>query len=247
MKGVAILLLLALSAVIAWDKEKDIDIEEIPSSAKVWMSPYHKLVFTLKSLTQRVADLEAKSGQCSQDLEDLKEDMMIHSNEVYSNLTQQISDLDAQMHSADEQLNSDVSCLKNSLSDGTEYTVSSNKMNWTDARSYCQNLGGDLIVNGLQDWDQRIQVLDSLGITESDGKLPGSYWIGLHELSQEGQWEWITTPKHGTDMHWASGEPNNANGGEACAEIRVNHHKMTNDDPCRIEKYAICEHMVNLC
>ena len=42
----------------------------------------------------------------------------------------------------------DLQCLKKQMN--TKYRVSPHPMKWDEGRGYCQSLGGDLIVNGLQ-------------------------------------------------------------------------------------------------
>lgn len=73
---------------------------------------------------------------------------------------------------------------------------------WDEARTYCEEQGGQLAsISSSDEWNQVIQLL------EADGH--SVYWIGA-QRSGSG-WSWVD----GSDFsytHWAAGEPNNEDG-----------------------------------
>jgi len=78
--------------------------------------------------------------------------------------------------------------------------------------------------------------------------VPDSYWIGLNDLSAEGQWQWESGYEcDGGNCDklawWDDGEPNNHGVGEDCASIRlgntVSHH--INDWKCDNGAPFICD------
>lgn len=80
------------------------------------------------------------------------------------------------------------------------YTVSLTAMNWHDANSFAQTMGGHLAsVTDLAETDFVVQFLGRIGVS--------SVWIGLNDLASEGAYVW-TTGEPATFMNWSSGEPN---------------------------------------
>lgn len=194
------------------------------------------------SVAVEISVLTAESRAADTNLQTILETQI---NELNNAVTFDI----AALTSADAALSSDMACIKNSYLndrfpyDGTEYTVSRYTMTWSAARTYCQNQGGDLIVNGLQDWDQRVRILNYLRLSSGS-----DYWIGATDSGHEGNWQWIKTPKQGNNFYWASKQPDNAHGNENCAMMSASKWDWkTNDDNCGDSFFAICEHMVDQC
>jgi uncharacterized protein YfaP (DUF2135 family) len=74
-------------------------------------------------------------------------------------------------------------------------------MSWTQARSYCQGLGGHLVTIGSAEEQAFVETLFT-------AKYP---WIGLY--GSENGWNWVTGET--VDYtHWRSSQPDNANGDE---------------------------------
>uniref|UniRef100_UPI00398F886B hepatic lectin-like n=1 Tax=Pristiophorus japonicus TaxID=55135 RepID=UPI00398F886B len=66
------------------------------------------------------------------------------------------------------------------------------------------------------------------------------HWIGLSDLSVEGQWHWVDgTDNEATGTYWAPGEPNNDYKNEDCA-LTLNNGQW-NDVPCSFTYKWICE------
>ena len=83
---------------------------------------------------------------------------------------------------------------------GHTYLLTDSAMNWSDAESYAQSLGGHLVTindQGEQDW-----VLSTLSPF-------GHLWIGMTDAAEEGTWVW-SSGEAATYTNWSSGEPNNS-------------------------------------
>jgi len=140
-------------------------------------------------------------------------------------------------HFSNNYWNDQFSSLKVYPKPDVTYKTSENRMTFDAARSYCRFMGGDLAVDGLQDWGQRMGIVHDLPYNSA-------YWIGLTDMQIETSWQWIRKPKSGcTNIFWAPGEPNNNSGGveEDCAVIDALKGWKTNDVPCSFINYAICE------
>ncbi|CAK8691375.1 unnamed protein product [Clavelina lepadiformis] len=102
--------------------------------------------------------------------------------------------------------------------------------NWTEARSECQELGGDLATVGARDSTMREIIWLRLG-----KPMP---WIGLHDLEREGEFTWIDGAP-ADNLDWDDGEPNNMEmqtfgsdiiEDEDCGNLSIN--GKLNDDNC---------------
>ncbi|KAL0186631.1 hypothetical protein M9458_018301, partial [Cirrhinus mrigala] len=73
-------------------------------------------------------------------------------------------------------------------------------------------------------------------------KMTDSYWIGLVEKGQEGQWTWVDgTDFNSTEHHWDAGQPDDWNvrvNGEDCGQL---HARLWNDADCTLSYPYICE------
>lgn len=77
---------------------------------------------------------------------------------------------------------------------------------WTASQAAAVTLGGTLVtVNDAaeQDW-----LVSQFGPIDSDNS-PSSFWIGLNDLTVEGQFEWVSGEPV-TYQNWFPGEPNGA-------------------------------------
>lgn len=69
---------------------------------------------------------------------------------------------------------------------GHSYKIFDNSMTWADAKAYCENLGGHLVV--ITDEDEQSFVENLLG-----GGTKNSYWLGGENVG--GNWSWVTGEK----------------------------------------------------
>jgi hypothetical protein len=128
---------------------------------------------------------------------------------------------------------------------GRAYYFCTGARSWADARTRCQlQLLGDLV--HIDDAAEDAFVLSH---------LVASAWIGAQDTT-EGSWRWAndsalfwTGGSAGTASayaHWNSGEPNDFNGAEDCAEIR-HPDGLWNDQACANASDFVCEVQADLC
>ena len=83
---------------------------------------------------------------------------------------------------------------------GHSYQLFSTEMSWVDAKAYCEDLGGHLVTITSQ--------AEQSFIYENFIKKYGSAMIGLSDVANEGDWEWVTGEVFNYS-NWDPGEPNN--------------------------------------
>ncbi|XP_059360595.1 C-type lectin domain family 4 member M-like [Carassius carassius] len=87
------------------------------------------------------------------------------------------------------------------------YFFSSETKNWTDSRRYCTEREADLII--INNREEQDFVKNITGSSDH-------FWIGLTDIEEEDRWKWVDGSTL-TSGSWASGEPNNYQGTEDCA------------------------------
>ncbi|XP_059361635.1 CD209 antigen-like protein C [Carassius carassius] len=111
-----------------------------------------------------------------------------------------------------DQLKSERKDLLKKFADGWKchqsslYFFSSETKNWTDSRRYCTERETDLIIINNREEQDFVK-----NICGSD-----PFWIGLTDIEVEDRWKWVDGSTL-TSEFWASGEPNNYQGNEDCA------------------------------
>ncbi|XP_067232917.1 C-type mannose receptor 2-like [Chanodichthys erythropterus] len=108
------------------------------------------------------------------------------------------------------------------------------KTNWTSARDWCRQQGGDLAV--IDDQNENDFVASYL----KDLVVP--VWIGLSDTLHEGKFAWSDGVSPVLYTNWADKEPNNADGQEHCTSISHNHlvTGLWNDEQCDHERGWVC-------
>jgi hypothetical protein len=99
---------------------------------------------------------------------------------------------------------------------------------WVEARSSCQDWGGDLVEITTPEENELIAA-----------EVGGSVWIGANDRQNEGQMVWGS----GAPVDyatWAPAQPDNFQGAENCVESRAP-DGLWNDAPCGGAKGALCE------
>ena len=106
------------------------------------------------------------------------------------------------------------------------------QLNWFQAEDYCKALGGSLA---------SIQSKDGLNIIATGQFLSiktNGYWIGLNNLDKTKGYQW-TDNSPVTFTNWNTGQPDNFNGFEECAEVRST--QSWNDINCYLNRGWICK------
>lgn len=106
------------------------------------------------------------------------------------------------------------------------------KDSWSKVRSSCLKKEADLAV--ITNEREQIFLKSFSGASSSK-----RYWIGLHDMDDEGTWIWVD----GTRLSyqgWKSGEPNDYEENEDCAHLWT--FGEWNDAPCDDDNaYGICQ------
>ncbi|XP_041097927.1 CD209 antigen-like protein C [Polyodon spathula] len=112
---------------------------------------------------------------------------------------------------------------------GTCYYFSKQTKNWMESRDECEGKASRLIV--IKDQEQLDFVF---------GQMKGNkFWIGLSDKVLEGNWIWVDGSPVTMPL-WSSGEPNDSNQNEDCAEVSSDQAKW-NDISCDQLKHFVCE------
>ncbi|GFO41918.1 macrophage mannose receptor 1 [Plakobranchus ocellatus] len=125
-----------------------------------------------------------------------------------------------------------------SPSSGTCIKFYDNSKTWADARTVCQQDGGDLVTIRDANMNQFVEAQ-----RKSKG---GSYWIGLHDLNKEGDFGWLDETQAATFLKWGPGQPNDMKSGQYtqgqdCVEIGYWDDERWNDKACAETNQFICE------
>nr|CAB3231617.1 C-type lectin domain family 4 member F-like [Phallusia mammillata] len=115
-------------------------------------------------------------------------------------------------------------------------------MTWTESRSYCQSISGDLATWGMRNASTRNWIIENV-------VRPGAYvhyWIGLSDIEQEGIWKYIDgVNATAANTDFADGEPNDSLGDADCARLQRENNYRMDDDNCGQNYRAICERTLN--
>uniref|UniRef100_A0A667YG99 E-selectin n=1 Tax=Myripristis murdjan TaxID=586833 RepID=A0A667YG99_9TELE len=121
---------------------------------------------------------------------------------------------------------------------GWTYHHSNNKMNWSQAREFCQNNYTDMVaIQSQEENDYLVSLLPNRSSSPY-------YWIGITKAHKNDPWTWVGNNSTWIGDHsWAQNEPNNNHSTEFCVEIYVNggaNRGKWNDEKCANLKYPVC-------
>ncbi|XP_077993136.1 lymphocyte antigen 75-like [Glandiceps talaboti] len=104
---------------------------------------------------------------------------------------------------------------------------------WTDSRSYCNSMGGELV--SIHGEEENTWITDRIRKSNTN-----NIYIGLREYGWSGIYEW----SDGTMLqyeNWEVGEPNDFNGEEECVNIYAHSDGTWNDINCGDKLPFICK------
>ena len=103
---------------------------------------------------------------------------------------------------------------------GHSYKAFDESMTWTQAKAYCESLGGHLVTITSQAENDFVASLIAPG-------TKGLYWLGGYEKDRfDGAWTWVTNEPW-SYTNWANGEPNNVEPpGEYFVEVYRTDHDL---------------------
>ena len=118
-----------------------------------------------------------------------------------------------------------------------EYHFGIGKKNHLEAKATCQSIGGKLFEPKSEKVYNEVSTLAKIkGISK--------FWMGIHDISNEGQFTYDSDGKDVVWTNWYSGEPNDFGKGEDCVRSGHGHRgkqKKWNDSPCNDKYSFICE------
>ncbi|KAL9965920.1 hypothetical protein ACROYT_G029787 [Oculina patagonica] len=121
------------------------------------------------------------------------------------------------------------------------YVIDTPTLSWSDARTTCKNLGGDLAIIRSDDENEFINEL----ITKQQTVQNWGAWIGLYRKADT-KFYWIDdTPLDGQYSAWESGEPNRLD--EKCVHARPRKEGKWNDQKCNLLEKDMYKAPVVLC
>lgn len=107
---------------------------------------------------------------------------------------------------------------------GHYYKVFDESKTWTEAKAYCESLGGHLVtVTSEAENDFIYSIIEN--------KTKNLYWLGANDVKKEGVWEWVTG-EIWTYSNWCGGAPDNHGAGEDYLEM----HRTNNENGMTTEK-----------
>ena len=120
--------------------------------------------------------------------------------------------------------------------DADDYHFDIKKKSHSDAKATCQSIGGKLFEPKSEKVYNEVSTLAKI-------KGINKFWMGIHDISNEGQ---FTYDSDGNDVDWTNwhkGEPNDWGKGEDCVRSGHGHGGVNkwNDSPCTDKYSIICE------
>ena len=124
---------------------------------------------------------------------------------------------------------------------GHRYHIFAISMTWSEAKKYCENLGGYLVTtNSEEEYNTILSMIPQ--------NKEAIYWFGASDVAAEGDWQWLNNEGKITINHWLSGEPNNEFSREHYMLLTLRNGKWgwndgtdTNTYPSKESYNLICE------
>ncbi|XP_017058902.1 C-type lectin 37Db-like [Drosophila ficusphila] len=119
--------------------------------------------------------------------------------------------------------------LYNRIGSRLIYVENDNRRNWEQAEAFCREINGHLIT---------IQNVSELSALNEKLKRSTSYWLGITDVSKEGQFVSVASGKPAPFLKWENSQPNNLNGKDNCVDI---YNGEMYDSDCSEVQLFICE------
>ena len=114
-----------------------------------------------------------------------------------------------------------------------EYDVHVELKTHAEAIEVCKSLGRQLVEPTSASANSEVTAL-------AQAKGVSRFWIGIHDITNEGTFTYESNGQPIGYKNWKDGEPNDWESGEDCAEIYVNTGKW-NDGSCNNEHSFVCD------
>ncbi|KAK3774706.1 hypothetical protein RRG08_065038 [Elysia crispata] len=113
----------------------------------------------------------------------------------------------------------------------------SEEMSWFDARSTCQAVNGDLMIN-LDDMKQNL-----IKAQRKSHPVYEEFWIGLNDRKNEDHFMWLDGTQTISKTYWMDNQPDNYQGNEDCVAFRNLRSNIAkwNDVRCSKRLKFVCE------
>ena len=111
-----------------------------------------------------------------------------------------------------------------------EFTFVGDKVDFEEAKSFC-------VQNGAKLFEPRDANILKNVIDQAKTQEIGNFWLGIHDIAQEGTFVYASDNTAIEFDDWAYGEPNNVGKKEDCAVVGSN--GKWNDLPCTGQKRSI--------
>ena len=104
--------------------------------------------------------------------------------------------------------------------------------NYEDAQSFCTEKGGKLYE------PRNTNIMNDVS-NHAKAESIGDFWLGIHDLNEEGTFVYVSDNSAIELDNWNSGEPNDFGNGEDCVAVYGN--GKWNDLPCQTyERSIVC-------
>lgn len=126
------------------------------------------------------------------------------------------------------------------VGDGCYYIETSRGMSWTNAREFCESLGGDGGVTAtLAVFPSCDAFIDFTGYMGFNAPADSTFWIGAHTEFGTSSWRWLTgEPLASGVPFWAYEQGHDSD--EDCAAMDSSSYFQLSDFACADERYFVC-------
>ncbi|KAL3879770.1 hypothetical protein ACJMK2_032056 [Sinanodonta woodiana] len=114
------------------------------------------------------------------------------------------------------------------------YKFHSDCKTWSEARSVCQEEGGDLISLKQGSFEYFRSV-----VKQQTGACNGA-WVGATDVSSPGDWNWLNGDVI-ANIFWSTDQPDNWQGVEHCADMMRLYDFYMNDEKCNSTAHFLCQ------